>query len=92
MITKFKKGGEKEILFFIEICHKDTYNDALKRTLECIAKNKDLKECFIFRYDNKTFEKIINKDKKIKDSYSNFLNLDLWEILKDFYEYIMQTS
>ena len=91
-VTKFKKGGEKEILFFIEICHKDTYKDALKRTLEILQKNKSLKECFIFQYDSKKFEKIINKNMIINTAQSDFLGVNLWDILKDFYDYVMKTS
>lgn len=91
-IRRFDSNGADEVLFFIEICHKGTYQNALKRTIGETQTNPYLREAFIFQYDTATWEKVKSKTEIIKTSYSDFLQLDLWEILKDFYYHIMQTS
>lgn len=91
-IRKFYKGGKNEILFFIEICHKSNYKQALKRCINCKTNNKSIQEIFIYQYDKKIFEKFYDEKNVLKENYSNFLNLNLWELIKDFVKYIDETS
>lgn len=90
-VKKFYKGGS-DILFFIEICHKKTYNDAIKRIKDILKDNTAIKEIFIFQYDDNRFEKVYDKNTIKIESYSDFLNRDLKELTKDFYKYVYETS
>ena len=44
------------------------------------------------QYDTKIFKKFYDEKNIITENYSNFLNLNLWELIKDFVKYIDETS
>ncbi|MBR4265725.1 MAG: hypothetical protein IKQ46_06685 [Bacteroidales bacterium] len=88
-IKEYKPGEKSKIIFLIEICNKDNYNETVKRCINC---NKNILEKFIYQYDTKVLKKFYNKNKIIDETYSNYLNLDLWDFVKDYVKFVDQTS